>query len=101
MSDHKCYQRFSYLYFLESQNDKIFLKQLENTAIDTFPGDAVHLYPTNAQVAKYNKEQLDKLPLPHITVMAKDLKKDMYTNSTEITIQSDNIYIKLVDFLLP
>lgn len=47
---------------------------------------------TYEQVSKYNHEKLTNLPLTHITVSAKDSKRDFYTNTQEVTVISNNIY---------
>ena len=72
--------------------DKAALESLQYTNTDQFPKDTVHLYLTNKQVDEYNREKLSELPQPHITIKANDTRKDLHTNSTEITVQCNNIH---------
>ena len=75
-----------------SEADKTALKELQNTNTDHFPPDTVHLYLTNKQVDKYNQQRLAQLPPPHVTIEAKDSRKDLLTNITEIKVECSNIY---------
>ena len=75
-----------------SEADKTALKELQNTNTDHFPPDTVHLYLTNKQVDKYNQQKLAELPPPHVTIEAKDSRKDLLTNTTEIKVECSNIY---------
>ena len=52
----------------------------------------MHLYLTNKQVDKYNQQKLAELPPPHVTIEAKDSRKDLLTNTTEIKVECSNIY---------
>lgn len=42
----------------------------------------------------YNHEKLTSLPLTNITVSAKDLKRDFYTYTQEVTVTFSNIFHK-------
>ena len=68
------------------------LTKLEQTDSDHFPNDTIHLYVTNKQVRSYNNQKLALLPGPRVTITARDTKKDIHTNTTNVTVTSDNIY---------
>ena len=68
------------------------MTKLEQTDSDGFLNDTIHLYVTNKQVRSYNNQKLALLPGPHVTITARDTKKDIHTNTTNVTVKSDNIY---------
>ena len=57
-----------------SIDDEETLKQRVVSCTDTsYPEDALHIWVENALVKNHNKQKLDKLEKPFITLMARDL----------------------------
>ena len=57
-----------------SIDDEETLKQRVVSCTDaSYPEDALHIWAENALVKSHNKQKLDKLEKPSITLMAKDL----------------------------
>ncbi|KAK3109198.1 hypothetical protein FSP39_025266 [Pinctada imbricata] len=75
-----------------SEEDITLLNDLHNTDTSNFPKDTVHLYMTNNQVDSYNIQKLQELSGPHLTITAKDSKRDLHTNLEQVTITSTNMY---------